>query len=311
MDGALAITRLAIRFLGQTRAQPFFLWLHYVNPHAPYSPPPPNDSIFLDQESSEGPHLRVVSGYHGGIPRPLFVSGHRNLAYYVAQYDGEVRTVDEQIGAVLKALEGPLLKETAVAFTSDHGESLGDHDYYFDHGEDLFDPCLRIPLILRLPRSQAGLRNARLSSTLDLLPTLVGLGGGSSPPGLLGESLQGVVEGRVRAKGGRLFGQNDRGLSATWDDRFKLVETPGPGSSPPLEAFYDRRTDPQETKDVSKTHPEELSQARRQLDYFLARENQDRVALRRLVASAPGQPKLDRSACERLKALGYVQDCSS
>lgn len=311
MDGALAITRLAVRFLGQAHAQPFFLWLHYVNPHAPYTPPPPNDSLFLDEGAQELPHLRVVSGYHGGIPRPLFVPGHRNLAFYVAQYDGEVRTVDTQVGEVLKSLEGPLLKETAVVFTSDHGESLGEHDYYFDHGEDLFDPCLRIPLILRLPGGQAGQRVARLSSTLDLLPTLVALGGGSNPPGLLGESLVVLAEGRARGKGGRLFAQNDRGLSATWDDRFKLVEAPTAGSGPPIQTFYDRQTDPQEAKDVSKAHPEELSQARRQLDYFLARENQDRAGLRRLVESAPGQPKLSRDACERLRALGYVQECSN
>jgi arylsulfatase A-like enzyme len=311
MDGTKAITRGAVRFLKAPHQGPFFLWLHYVNPHAPYTPPPPNDIAFLDEEARSGPRLRVVAGFHGGIPRPLFVPGQRTLAYYVAQYDGEIRTVDAEIGEVLDALSASRFRDlTAVVFASDHGESLGDHDYYFDHGEDLFDSCLRIPLILRVPGAPRGTRVPDLASTLDLLPTLLSIGEVLPPPGLAGKSVLPSIQRGKTLRGNRLFAQNDRGLSATWDERFKLVEGPAPTSGDPQEAFYDRLSDPRETADASLTYPKERDVARRQLDFFLARQNQERAALLRLVEKAPGPERMTPEACERLRALGYVQECT-
>jgi arylsulfatase A-like enzyme len=311
IDGTKAITRGALRFFQAPHPGPFFLWLHYVNPHAPYAPPPPYDAAFLDKEAESGPRLRVVAGFHGGIPRPLFVPGHRNLAYYVAQYDGEIRTVDAEVGEVLDALSGSAFRDrTAVVFASDHGESLGDHDYYFDHGEDLFDPCLRIPLIMRVPGAPGGTRIPSLASTLDFLPTLLSIGDVVPPPGLAGKSLLGAITRGKATRGGRLFGENDRGLSATWDERFKLVEVPALAPGQKTEAFYDRLSDPQETVDVSLTHPRERDAARGQLEFFLARQNQERAALKRLVEKAPGTETMTPEACERLRALGYVQECT-
>jgi arylsulfatase A-like enzyme len=307
MDGTKAITRGAVSFLRSPPKAPFFLWLHYVNPHAPYTPPSPNDTAFLDQEAEEGPRLRVVSGLHGGIPRPLFVSGHRNLAYYVAEYDGEILTVDSEIGQVLDALGAQgLSEETAVVLTADHGESLGDHDYYFDHGEDLFDPCLRIPLIVRMPGAgSSGRRIPTLASTLDLLPTLLSLGGVTPPPGYVGRSLLPFVTGARPPRGGRLFAENDRGLEATWDDRFKLVMAPGEAGA----FFYDRVSDPTESVDVSSKYPNELRAARQQLDFFVGRQAQERAALKSLVEKAGNTPEIEKPDCERLRALGYVQAC--
>jgi arylsulfatase A-like enzyme len=310
VDGAKAITRDAIRFLRKTERDPFFLWLHYVNPHAPYTPPPPNDTLFLDDEARSGPRLRVVSGFHGGIPRPLYVSGQRNLAYYVAQYDGEVRTADDEIGEVLDALSSsPSKDQTDVAFASDHGESLGEHDYYFDHGEDLYEPCLRVPLILKVHGGRPGSRVPRLVSTLDILPTLLSLGGARVPPGLDGENLLPLTKLQNGPGAGRLFAENDRGLAATWDDRFTLIQRPASVAGPASQAFYDRNQDPQETADVSKGHPRELEIAQRQLEFFLGKENQERATLRQLVEGARGGGAITHEACERLKSLGYVQEC--
>ena len=136
MDRTRAITADGVRYLGQASpARPFFLWLHYVNPHAPYTPPPPYDTAFLDAQAETGPKLRVLPGPHGGIPRPLYAPGHRRLAYYLAQYDGEVAAVDSQVGLVIDALrQSAASSRTLLIVTSDHGESLGEHDYYFAHG---------------------------------------------------------------------------------------------------------------------------------------------------------------------------------
>ena len=124
MDRTRAITSAGIELLVESGAQsqrpPLFLWLHYVNPHAPYSPPPPYDTAFLDAAARGGPALPVVPDYHGGIPKRWAVAGQRRLGYYVAQYDGEIATVDAEVGRVLEALEGSgLAGRTVVMLTSD------------------------------------------------------------------------------------------------------------------------------------------------------------------------------------------------
>jgi arylsulfatase A-like enzyme len=196
-----------------------------------------------------------------------------------------------------------------VILTSDHGESLGEHDYYFDHGEDLFDPCLAIPLIVAVPGSGAGSRSEVLASTLDVFPTILDAAKVSYPSDLAGTSLLPAVKGAGTAGRERLYAQNERGLSATFGARLKLVATPGPSGT--WYALYDRGADPGEAKDVAATRPEEQRQERRELDLYLARADREWSRTRTLLSGAPaGEGKMTPEACEKLKALGYVQECA-
>jgi len=305
-DRAAAITADAIRFIGGARAdRPFFLWIHYVNPHAPYTPPAPFDAAFLDAASGEGPRLPVVNGFHGGVPQQWAVPGKDRSGFYVAQYDGEIGAADREVGRVLEALRAsPSADHTLVVLTSDHGESLGEHDYYFDHGEDLFDPSLRIPLIVVQPGAAAGRRSAELASTLDVFPTILDALKVSYPPDLAGRSLLPVVEGRSGPERSTVFAQNERHLTAVLDARFKLVETPS--ESGVRRALYDRKVDPGENRDVSRAQPSELQTRGEELDRF--RQEADRVteATRRRIGEAPGPARMTAEACEKLKTLGYV-----
>jgi arylsulfatase A-like enzyme len=309
MDRTKAITATAVDFLKKARSDgPFFLWLHYVNPHAPYSPPPPYDTVFLDAAARAGPRLRTVSGLHGGIPKQWAVAGQDRLGYYVAQYDGEIAAVDEEVGKVMGALRASgAASRTVVLLTSDHGESLGEHDYYFDHGEDVFEPSLAIPLILVAPGAAPGSRVEAFASTLDIVPTLLDAVKVSYPPELAGTSLLPVARGESPGPD-RLFAQNDRNLSATWDRRFKLVATPV-GDGRRL-ALYDRVQDPAETREQSRAKPDDLRVQTRELEQHLERADREWAVTRRLTAGAAGEPPMSAEACEKLKALGYVQQCA-
>ena len=308
MDRARAVTDSGVRFLRAARPdRPFLLWLHYVNPHTPYTPPPPYDTAFLDARASSGKSLPVVKTLHGGIPHQWAVAGRDRLGYYVAQYDGEVAAVDEQVGRVLDALSASAVKDrTIVVLTSDHGESLGEHDYYFDHGENLFDPSLRIPLLVVAPGAPRGRRTSTLASTLDLVPTILDAVKVSFPPDLAGHSLLPAVTGREPRSRARLYGQNDRNLVATWDERFKLVATPrGDGWRFSL---YDRETDRGETRDVGPRLSEDLRSQRREMEIFLEQSDREWARIRDTLARTSGEERLSPEACERLKALGYVQE---
>ena len=300
-----AITGEAVEFLRERRPEPFLLWLHYVNPHAPYTPPPPHDTAFLDASSSAR-RLPVVPGFHGGIPKRWAVAGQDRLGYYVAQYDGEIAAVDQEVGQVLDALAAAGLSDkTVVVLTSDHGESLGEHDYFFDHGEDVFEPSMAIPLIVALPGAPAGVRSRALASTLDLVPTLLDLLKVSYPPDLAGVSLLADVRGQASRAAVRLFGQNERNLTATWDERYRLVATPADAGA--TLALYDRASDPGETRDVSRSRPEALRAARRELELFQERADREWARTRPLLEGKAGELPMSREARERLCALGYLK----
>ena len=194
-----------------------------------------------------------MDGFHGGVPRPWSVPG-KGLGWYVAQYDGEIAAVDAEVGKLLEALDGSAVRDrTLVVITSDHGESLGEHDYYFDHGENLFDPAMRIPLIVAGPGVTPGRRTDVLATTLDLVPTILDAVKVSYPPDLAGESLLPAARGERRPDRPRLQGQNDRNLLGAWDRRFKIVATPSDAGA--RYALYDRETDPGETRDESRAQP--------------------------------------------------------
>ena len=311
MDRTRAITEGGIRFLREApRDRPFFLWLHYVNPHAPYTPPAPWDAAFLDDEARSGPRLPVVPGFHGGIPKQWAVPGQDRLGYYLAQYDGEIAVSDEEVGKVLAALrETGRWDRTLVVLTSDHGESLGEHDYYFDHGEDLFDPSLRVPLIVSGPGARGGTRSQVLASTLDLVPTILDVVKVSYPPDLAGRSLLGALKGSETGWD-RLFARNDRNLTGSLDRRYKVVATPT--EKEPRLALYDRVADPSESRNLARAQPEELNRQRRELERFFERAEREWARTRVLVGQAPAPAAMSREACDSLGALGYVDArCSS
>jgi choline-sulfatase len=303
---AAAITEDGVRILAAARAeQPFLLWLHYVNPHAPYTPAAPFDTAFLDEDAKKGPPLPVVPGDHGGIPKQWAVAGQDRLGYYVAQYDGEIAAVDAEVGRVLDALGRSAVKDrTLVIILSDHGESLGEHGYFFDHGENVFDPSLRIPLVVVGPGVKAGHRSPVFASTLDLVPTVLDAVKVSYPPDLAGASLWPAAQGGSRPDRLRLEAQNDRNLIGSWDRSFKVVATPeGDGMR---YALYDRAADPGETRDIASRRPEDLREQRSQLELFRKECDTEWARTRRLVEGQSGAEGLSADDCEKLKALHYL-----
>jgi arylsulfatase A-like enzyme len=190
-----------------------------------------------------------------------------------------------------------------VVVTSDHGESLGEHGYYFDHGENLFDPSLRVPLIVSVAGARRGLRSQALASTLDLVPTILDAVKVSYPPDLAGRSLLGAVKGGTSGWD-RVFARSDRNLTASLDRRHKVVATPADEGA--RLALYDRVADPGETRDLARAQPEELRRQRRELDLFFERGEREWARTRALVGEAPPLGVASQEACRNLQALGYV-----
>ncbi len=152
------ITRFGEEFLARPPerddGRPFFLWLHYVNPHAPYDPPAEMLGRFRgDGIVPRGAELDKVIGFEGGVNRKLAVEGERYWGDYVDRYDAEILTADREIGRIVADLEkSPYAGRTIVVLAADHGESLGEHEYFFDHGNDSLQSLSSHPARRFLPR---------------------------------------------------------------------------------------------------------------------------------------------------------------
>lgn len=159
-----AVVDDALRWLGTVPVeQPVFLWVHLYDPHAPYSAPGPFGQEFAN--------------------RP---------------YDGEVAYVDHQIGRVLSALQARgSLDSSLVIAVADHGESLGEHGED-EHGVFLYEPVMRVPLIMAGPSVRSGYVAGEQVRVIDLLPTTLDLLGLPAVGGLDGESLRTVLDGGAR-----------------------------------------------------------------------------------------------------------------
>lgn len=151
--GAKQVADKALQWLGVRDAKkPFFLWLHFYDPHARYEPP-------------------------------------ADIAKTLPGYDGEIHYADRELGRVIAKLrEQKQLDDTLVVFTADHGEALGDHGEE-GHGYFVYDSTTRVPLFFAGPHVPRGRKLSWIASHVDIVPTILDLLGKPKPSGVDGASL--------------------------------------------------------------------------------------------------------------------------
>jgi arylsulfatase A-like enzyme len=146
--GADATNARAIPWLAQRGERPFFCWVHYFEPHAPYEAHP--GFTVAGEPPPEVDHRWILAHEQGFEYTPEVVADLRAL------YGHEVSWVDGRLGDLLDALEElGHAEDTLIIVTADHGEMLGEHDYFFNH-HSIFDPAVRVPLAIRAPGLRAG-----------------------------------------------------------------------------------------------------------------------------------------------------------
>jgi arylsulfatase len=293
-------------------AQPFFLWVHFFDPHARYRPPSPYDHLFVGDayyDPSRRAPLHVGRRDDmGGIPASVALGHEDHVAYYVAQYDGEIRYVDEQVGRLLAGLSDTgLADRTLVVLTADHGESLGDHDYYFEHGRLPYDDCAHVPLIVRAPGvGRAGSRIAAPVGLVDLLPTVLDLAGLPADDRAEGHSLRRLLE-SGDAGTPPSFAFTESGFARDYQrsitgSRYKLVFVPDAGDRRLMTGrrleLYDLAADPGETRNVLDEHPEIAAELEHRLFRWMREAGPG--------AAPPPPVGIDALAAGELRSLGYA-----
>jgi arylsulfatase A-like enzyme/Tfp pilus assembly protein PilF len=218
------------------RDAPFFAWLHFYDPHAPYDPPPPYRERFAG--------------------RP---------------YDGEIAFTDAQVQRVLDALDrSGRTQNTVVVVLADHGEGLGDH-HELTHAVLIYQSTLRVPMIVAGPGMPSGRVVSSRVGTIDVVPTVLGLLGFPAERSLLGRDLRPLIAGRDLA-GDPLYAESLFGrLSCRWaalrgwvKDDWKLIS----GVEPEL---YNLAEDPREERNLARDQPERVAKMREELQRALGR----------------------------------------
>lgn len=166
-------TDRAIELLKEFHKDQLFMWIHYQDPHGPYTPPERLARLFRNPaQKPRNLKLNTSLSGRGGIPFYQRLGTNRDFYDYVARYDGEIRYQDEHFKHLVDVLkELGLYDEALIIFSSDHGEGMGEHNYFFAHGENLYADQLHVPLIIRYGEEPAG-RRSDFVQHLDVVPTI-------------------------------------------------------------------------------------------------------------------------------------------
>ncbi len=312
---AEATTNIALELANKidTKESPYFFWIHYLDPHFPYDPPETFKNKFQEDElfSKHDKKIFIAKTKRrqlGGIGYTQVMDGKDNLAFYIARYDAEIYYTDFWIKKLFEGLQTKgLLNNTLVIFTSDHGESLGDHEYYFDHGRFAYDASLRVPLFFYYPKKIAPKRIPENTVLLNIAPTILEYVGIQNSWNR-GISLKECIENKVCRKD-PIFAEAGYSPNDSWQksikyERFKLILAPNKKVASFLGdkmVLFDIENDPAETKNVIEQYPEQAKKLKTMLSQWI----QSKLV-----------PEKDRSICpstdpssstiKQLKALGYL-----
>jgi len=280
-------------------AEPFFLYLHFMDVHEPYdssredfdavwAEPPAASERFLDEPAPD--YLERKPSWADDALR-------ERAAYWKARYAAGVRTFDRRITGFLEDLgESGLLDRSYLILTSDHGEELYEHGGW-GHGESLHEHQLRVPLLVRPPGGVPAPR--RVGDTvrlLDLMPTILSIARAEVPAALQGADLSPLLRGEPGAQTEEVFATGVVSRPEAFSirvGRYKLIADRGSASS----AVYDLFEDPGETVDVSEREADIEAALLADLERHLVASGAE---LERRTTELPEEIH------EELKALGYL-----
>lgn len=303
----------ALPWIEAQSKEPFFLWIHFYDPHWPHRAPEPFSDMFDGLDDTAKKEAWIAER---GIPeRATRSNGKKDTEtrWALDNYCAEVRYADDQFGRVIDALKAKgLYDNSVVVVTADHGEGLNQHDWTA-HGL-VWDEQLRVPLLMRFPAAAqvAPGRTDKLVSLIDMMPTVLGRvqpletrkwrAFFESATGVDALS-PGFVERPVFAqRTGRELATTDDGepgeMYAITAREWKFIHEPTVA-----ERLFDRSQDPFELHDISKKDPNSTTARKRELERMMAEQ---RYRFSKLGPATAGD--MDPELAKQMAKLGYTDD---
>lgn len=263
--------------------KPFFLFMRHMDPHAPYLPPAPFERMFYDGDEFDKNNHSLDPVYAFKPFRDFFASwfppGCTDKDYVIAQYDGELAYMDACIANIFATIESLGIEEdTLVVFTSDHGETLYDHECWFDH-HGLYDCTLHVPLAFRFPgRVPEGRRIRDYCQLKDIMPTVLELLGIEVNIKFDGRSLVPLMKGEPRPMEPEFYI-----TEATWmrkhgwrTPEWKLIHALEPDFhfKPEVE-LYNLVVDPEENHNLAQEEPDVVAMLEARMQAFIKKRESE------------------------------------
>jgi arylsulfatase A-like enzyme len=294
------VNSLARRFLRLQRDEQFFLWLHYMEPHAAYTPSQPFRELPPSVTAEREAFLRAWQPSKKTWP---LVFRSDDVAALKSLYDGEILDVDRWIGAIWDEIETQgLADRTLLVITADHGDEFGEHGG-FGHSHTVYQELDRVPLIVVGPQVQQPGRVIDMPvPLLDILPTLLDVAGAPFPSPIRGDSLLPVLQGGEPTL--KPIVSESPARRSTYDDKalrlgdYKAVHNVNLDRT----ELYDLSLDPQEQHDLSPIEPERALAMRDQLREWAAAALQTWASLPQAGAR---DDHSDAALEEALRRIGY------
>jgi arylsulfatase A-like enzyme len=262
---------------------PFFLFMRHMDPHSPYLPPAPYDRMFYhgDECDPENDSMEPVMEF-----KPFcdyFASwmppGISDKDHIIAQYDGAIAYLDACLAKLLRVLEDRgILEDTIVVINSDHGETLYDHECWFDH-HGIYDVTLHVPLILHYPgKVPANHVVEGYTTHPDLVPTLLDLAGIDSGIDFDGKSLLPMMADEIATHAPEFYI-----TECTWmrkhgwrTPEWKLIVALEPDFHfKPAVELYNLIQDPQENHNLAEELPEVVAFLRARMEQWIAQREKE------------------------------------
>jgi len=295
-----AIADVAVDWLQAQAGEPFFLWLHVLDPHWPYEPP----AKWLaepEREPSRWGEPDMVTAVQAGNTKPGAAERERVQQLYA----GEIRYVDAELARVVATLRELRLYERAlIVFASDHGEEFWEHGRY-EHGHTLYDEVLRVPLFFKLPGDGARARVNEPVTTEALVPTVLDVLGLPYEPELLSSrslapwwSAPGSAPSDALFSTGTYYFGEKRAV--VFDEKKLVVEL----DTGRLELF-DLAGDPRELRSLTSSSHADVQ---RGLELIETWEERCRALRERLDISGREATEADAETLRLMHDLGYAGD---
>ena len=290
---------------GAAGEDPFFLWVHYVDNHTPYHAPVTYGEMYPHQGSPT--KMRDIWGlfppdHRDSEPFQKWVGDEPDADRFVSDYKGSVSWIDAHVGLLMHQLQQlGEWEDTVFVFTSDHGESLGEHELWFVHA-GLYEQTTHIPLIVRVPGGPEGERVETVVSLVDVMPTVLSALGMATPEGARGMDLVPLVGGD--AGGSAYLEHTGRQLEGVVTPRFKYIKHRSTNtiySGYPMtkgtEELYDLEADPGELRNLADDHPEVLETMRAEMERLKSGER----------GYEAEEGSIDDDVLNALHAMGYME----
>jgi len=294
--------------------RPFFAYVHYMDVHNPYTPPPEIAATFV--------RTRGVDRYTNGRPEGDGVPSDDDLRFMVESYDACIRHADDSVRALASAIaELSPGRDTILVVTADHGDEFMDHGG-LGHGHTMHQELLRVPLLMAGGALPAGVRVAGLARGIDVTATIAELAGVPSRDGLEGRSLlpqiatapQGARADapetnlrRVRIRGDA--GEHD--FSVAWNAHLRSITTEQLhltfDAHLRTHELYDVRNDPHGQQDLTRELGRTSRRLRRKLDAYERRLTDSELRARALAEGGDVARAVDARTTDQLRALGYAE----